>query len=401
MPVLTAFALLSCATGAPAVNSHSPKSPADGTTVPSGDGTAPVAPARATPSPLYKSFFFAHELGGQLYVQLSNDPAEAAALRRQAGAPLLAGIGGAAGDVASADDPAPELLEGDYRYVLSLPVGDPETDGAFPASALPAQWEVYSGAQLVCRASVGPMKDISISVPHFGQVEGWNTDPDSGPAKNADTRRELFGQGAQHVMFQVKDCKMAPGQQLIAETLWARPDSAFKPLITDFFHQAPAGVADELVGRSREMLVWTLLAAKVKKAYALDPSQPAEIPAEERVAYGVIVHNPAVTQEVATIRLGMGETECGHGPAEAYLTHVWSRTGNAPWTLLMAHPEDPDTGVVGLEPLLWGDFNGDGVLDAVFKTGPFREERTLFQLDSTGLGSPIKRTYLNFNDCPC
>lgn len=353
------------------------------------------------PAALFQSFFFVHELGGELYVQLSDDSDEAASLLHGQSRGLFAGNVGELATPTDSAQPVPELLERDSRYVLSLPVEGSQEPASLPPAGLPNRWEIYSGAALVCTAELGPLMQISLSVPHFGQVEGWNTDPETGPAKNPQTRVDLFGQGAIHVMFKAKGCKVAAGQFLNGDALWARPVSCRKPVVTDFLHTPPDGVADELVKRSSAMPAWAELSGKVKRLYAEDPAQPGEIPSDRRVDYGVLVHGPSAIQEILVVRLGMGETECGHGPGETYLTHVWSRTGQAPWMLALSHLEDPEAGAVGLQLLLWGDFNGDGVWEAVLRTGPFRDERVLFQLDSFGLGRPIRRTYMNFNDCPC
>jgi hypothetical protein len=328
--------------------------------------TSPIAPAA---NGLEESFYFVHCFDDRAWILLDGDAhlALEEAAFQSPGADVTM-MGGSEDGFVIAETLSPEVA------VLA--------GKALEASA---QFRVYNGSDAVTVAKAGAPMLIGRVVPHFGIVQEWSEqgiEPEGESGLLA--RQDLRNTAAMHLMAPLEvPCH---GHNLY----WARPEALPLPPVQTF-REVGAEAEEEWAAKAQRLPHWADVEARVNAAYE---EQGENLPPPDLQVFECAAPLPLPPFEKGCfhVQLHMGTTMCGMGPDEALFSVLWPVDQEVPGLIEERHSP--------LEPLLIGDFDGDGRSEIVARTDSLSRTVELLRIEGAGLVS-VKSTSITYADCPC
>lgn len=363
--LLSALVLACATTQAPAPD----PAPKPVSTITPGDPeTAPKAPPAAGEG-LEESFYFVHCFDSQAWVLLDSDEhlgLEESALQTPGTDVTM--MAGTEDGFVIAEELSPEAIKHAAKVL-----------GAGP------RFRVYNGRDAVTVATAGVPQLVGRVVPHFGMVQEWSEQGlDPGDEKGLPARQDLRNSAAMHLM--------APLEVPCHDHFfyWARPEALPEPQVQSF-REVGAEAEEKWADLTGKLPLWTEVATRVRAAYQengenLPPPDPQVFECSAPLPL------PPFKSGCVHVQLHIGTTMCGMGPDEALFSVLWARADSVP-PLAEERPSP-------LEPLLIGDFDGDGQSEIVARTDSLSRTVELLRIEGAGLVS-VKSTSITYADCPC
>ncbi len=316
-----------------------------------------------------ESFYFVHCFDNQAWVLLDGDAhltLEEAALQSPGSDVTM--MSGSEDGFVIAEELSPEITKLATDTLRSGP-----------------RFRVYNGSDPVTVAKAGTPKLIGRVVPHFGIVQEWSEqgiDPEG--EKGLPAREDLRNTAAMHLMAPLD----VPCHDM--SIYWARPEAQPLPPVQSF-REVGAEAEEEWGAKTQELVHWEEVRARIEAAYQ---EQGENLPPPDLQVFECAAPLPLSPFEKGCfhVQLHVGTTMCGMGPDEALFSVFWPVDQNSPGLIEERHSP--------LEPLLIGDFDGDGHSEIVARTDSLSRTVELLRIEGAGLVS-VKSTSITYADCPC